>query len=925
MLYGRERECAQIEELLSAGRERHSQALVVRGEAGIGKSALLEFAAQQATGLQILRTAGIETESQLPFAGVHSLLLPVLDRSAAIPERQQKALLSAFGLGPGTAEDRFLISLAVLSMLAEAAEAGPLLCLIDDAQWLDGPSADALTFAARRVQAEGIVVLLAARDDPTNPTRRFVAQGLPELRLTGLDRCSAGTMLAERTPVPVAAPVRDRLVDDTLGNPLALVELARSLSTEQIAGHAPLPDQLPVGTDLERMYLKRAFELSPDTQTMLLVAAANDSGRLDEVLRAAHTLGLDAAALDQAETSGLLRVDSAVVSFVHPLARSAIYAGATSQQKRNVELALAAILDADTDADRRAWHLANAAAGPDADVADALHGAAERARARGGHAAAVAALDRAASLTAAPELRAARLAAAAAAAWSAGQPDRARALLDQAAPLAGVAALQARIAHLRASIEGNCGTPSAAYAMLIGASELVTAVDPTHAAQMLGEAGQLAWAGGDLARLREVSRRLTEMSELTDVSTVGAVVMGLSGLLSGDTTATAARLREAADLAGSSKEPRALMGAAAGAMFIGDDSRAIDLFCNAVALTRAAAEAASLPLLLAPLAMVETLTSRYTAALADATEGLRLAEETGQHNPAAHLRGVLALIAAVQGRAQECRDQAGAALTQAIDRRLGPHAAIASWALAALDLGAGRPAEAFDRLEALAAAGPGEGNQIVMLMATADLIEAAVRTQRPPPAAGIHNLEIWATDTGAPWARALVARCRGLLATDDDRDRHFTEALRLHASAGRPFDTARTQLLFGESLRRRRRRADARKHLRAAHETFERLAATPWAEQAGNELLATGETARKRDVSTTDQLTPQELQISRFVAQGETNRAIATLMFLSPRTVDYHLRKIFSKLGLSSRAELIRMFVSDHAETQASLSGSPRK
>ncbi len=458
--------------------------------------------------------------------------------------------------------------------------------------------------------------------------------------------------------------------------------------------------------------------------------------------------------------------------------------------------------------------------------------------------------DRAATLTAAPELRAARLAAAANAAWSAGQPDRARALLDQAAPLAGGAPLQATIAHLRASIESNCGIPAVAYAMLIGASELVTATDAAHAAQMLGEAGQLAWAGGDLTRLREVNRRLTELSERTDVGAVGAqVIMGLSGLLTGDTTATAARLREAADLAGSSKEPRALMGAAAGAMFIGDDSRAIDLFCNAVALTRAAAEVASLPLLLAPLAMVETLTSRYTAALADATEGLRLAEETGQHNPAAHLRGVLALIAAVQGRAQDCRDHAGAALTQAIDRRLGPHAAIASWALAALDLGSGRPAESFDRLEALAAAGPGEGNQIVMLMATADLVEAAVRANRQPPAGCVDKLHEWASDTGAPWATALVLRCRALLASDDDQDRHFTEALRLHAPAGRPFDTARTQLLFGESLRRRRRRADARKHLRAAHETFERLGATPWAEQAGKELLATGETARRRDVS----------------------------------------------------------------------------
>jgi DNA-binding NarL/FixJ family response regulator len=923
VLYGRERECQQVDRLLAGAGERRSAALVMRGEAGIGKSALLDYAADRARGPQILRTAGIQTESQLPFAAVHKLLLPVLDKSDAIPDRQKAALRGAFGLGPETAEDRFLISLAVLSILAEAAETAPVLCLIDDAQWLDGPSADALTFAARRVQAEGIIMLFSARDDESKP---FVAQGLPELRLTGLDTAAAGTMLTERTSVAVATPVRDRLVADTLGNPLALAELAGSLSAEQLTGRSPLPDQLPVSTDLERLYLQRAGELSTDAQTILLVAAAHDNGELDGVLRTARALGVEAGALhqalDQAETCGLLRVDAqplAVVSFVHPLVRSAIYRGATSQRRHEVERTLAAVLDADTDADRRAWHLANAATGPDAEVADALHGAAERARGRGGHAAAAAAFERAAALTASPELSATRLEAAANVAWLAGQTDHARTLLDRATPLAGTAQLQARIAHLRGSIEGNCGAPAAAFAMLVSASELVAELDSGHAAQMLIEAGQIAWAIGDLGRLSEVSRRLAALPRARDVGFAGEQVLnGLSGLLRGDTTATAAMLRKAADLAGASKEPRALLGAAAGAMFIGDDVRAIDLFSTAVALARASAEAASLPLLLGPLAMLETLTSSYAAALADATEGLRLAEETGQHNPAAHLRSVLALIAAMQGRAQECRDQAAEALSQAIGQRLGPHAAIASWALALLDLGAGRSAEAFDRLEALAAAGPGEGNRIVMLMATADLVEAAVRTQHMSAAtAGTTNLEVWAVDTGAPWATALAARCRGLLATDDEQDRHFAEALQVHAPAGRPFDTARTQLLYGESLRRRRRRADARKYLRSAHETFGRLGATTWAEHAGKELLATGETARKRNVSTTAQLTPQELQITRFVAEGETNRTIANLMFLSPRTVDYHLRKVFTKLGLSSRAELIRL-----AMTDATLAGA---
>ncbi|MHA7651005.1 helix-turn-helix transcriptional regulator [Mycobacterium sp. ML4] len=907
MLHGRERECAQLDQLLSAARSGHSGSLVVRGEAGMGKSALLDYAAAQAGGMQILRAAGIPTEAQLPFAAIHTLLLPILDRCAAIPERQKAALLGAFGLGPATAEDRFLIALAVLSTLAESAESAPLLCLIDDAQWLDGPSSDALTFAARRLQAEGIVMLFGARDP-----RSFAAPGLPELRLAGMDAATAGVMLTELTGGPVGAAVADRLVADTVGNPLALVELARSLSADQLSGRSALPEQLPVSTDLERLYLERIAELPPRVQTMLLVAAAHDTGRLDEVLGAAQVLGAGPDALDVAEATGLLLVTSTVVSFVHPLVRAVVYRGATSRRRREVERALAACLDADADADRRAWHLANATTGPDAQVAESLRALAQRAAGRGGHDAAAAAFERSAALTADPGPRAERLADAAAAAWSAGQPERARRLLELALPLADSTSLRARIGHLRGSIEAQCGAPSAAYALLVGAADLVTATEPAAAALMLGEAGQLAWAGGDLERVNEVASRLAGLpADDTRGFAAAHVITGLSGLLRGDTTSTAAKLRVAAELATDSQQPRALLGAAAGAMFLGEDLRAIDLFCTAVARARAAAEVAILPLLLGPLAMVEALTSRYATALADAAEGLRLAEETGQHNPAAHLHAVMAMIASVQGRGQACVDHAESALSQAMSSRLGPHAAIASWSLALLDLGAGRSEEAFDRLEALARAAPGEGNQMVMLMATADFVEAAVRARRREAAAeSLTTLQAWVRDTGAPWAGALVARCHGLLAGDGDQDQQFTEALRLHAQGNRPFDTARTQLRYGENLRRRRRRAQARKYLRAAHESFQRMGAAPWAERARTELLATGETARKRDDGAADQLTPQELQIARFVSAGETNRSIATLMFLSPRTVDYHLRKIFVKLGLSSRAELIRMSLS---------------
>lgn len=895
MLIGRGRECAQVDDLLEQARDGRGGALVLRGEAGIGKSALLSYAAERATGLRVLRGAGVETESEFPFAVVHQLLRPVSTRIDAIPDRQRAALLGAFGLGPAIEADRFLISLAVLNVLAETASDGPLLCLVDDAHWLDGASADTLVFVARRIQAEGIALLFATRDG-------FTAPGLPELSLTGLDADSAGRLLTERATV--STDVMSRLVTESMGNPLALAELARSLPADQLAGRVPLPDRLPVGADLGRLFGDQIDGLPTETKTMLLVVAADDTGELRVVLGAGKELGLPGGALDAAETAGLVAVDSPIVSFRHPLVRSAVYQAATFQQRQAVERAIAAALDDEVDADRRAWHLANAALGPDETAADALHRSAERARQRGGHAAAASAYERAAALTAAPEPRAGRLADAADAAWLAGQPDRARAAIEAALPQAVAPQLRARVEHLRGSLEAACGVPASAYAILSGGAELVRTLNPARAAGMLTAAGQIAWGTGDLPRLREAARRLTDLPATEGAVALGArIITGLASFLDGDVSTATLRLREAADLAQAVREPQALMLSAAGVMFLGDDTRAMDLFTTAVATARAAAAGTILPVLLAPLATLEAWTGRYAAASANATEGLRLAVETGQDNPAAHLRGVLAWLAAVRGDAAECADNANAALAHAIGQRLGPHAAIASWALAVLDLGAGRPAAAFDRLATLTATGPGESHPVVSVFATADLVEAAIRTGQDP-AAHLGRLRTWAT---APWALALVARCDGLLATGTEQDHHFTEALRLHATGGRPFDTARTELLYGEALRRRRRRADARKHLRAAHETFERLAATPWATLARTELRATGETARKRDPSTTAQLTPQELQIARFVAEGATNRTIADHLFLSPRTVDYHLSKIFTKLNLTSRTELIRL------------------
>jgi len=910
VLYGRGRECARVEDLIAAAREGQSGALVLRGEAGIGKSALLAHAAGLADGMRVLRGTGIETESELPFAGVHRLLRPLHDLADRLPPPQRAALTSAFGDGPAVTTDRWLLSLAVLNLLAEAAVVAPVLCVVDDAQWLDSASADALTFVARRVHAEGIALLFAARDDPLRP---FEAPGLPELRVTGLDEAAADALLSERAHMPVAASVRDRVLAGTLGNPLALAELAETLTPTQLDGTAPLPDLLPVGADVEQLFGDRVRRHPADTQTLLLVAAANDSDDLETVLRAARALGVAPDALDPAERDGLVIVAAGTLAFRHPLVRSAVYRGASSHARRAVEHALAEALDAERDGDRRAWHRANAAIGQDEAVAAGLATVAERASDRGAHAAASAAFERSAELTVDADERAERVVKAAEATWLAGRPDAARDLLDRAAPAKTHTRLRGRIAQLRGSIEAACGAPAAAYATLVDGAELIADSDPDQASLMIAEAGQLAWGTGDLPRIAQAGQRLATLPVTTNPG--ARAIVGLAKFMQGDPAGAARELGAAADLAQDSDQPHMVMLAAAGAMFLGADGRAIDLFTRAVARTRSAGAAATLPALLAPMSTIEMFTGRYVTATTNATEALRLATDTGQDNPAAHARSVLAWLAAVQGRDAECVELANAALTHAIGLRLGPHAAIATWALAHLDLVSGRPEQAYDRLKALAAAAPGEGNQMVSLWATPDLVDAATHIGRETSAEpALARLQVWAANTDAAWTHALVARCRAQLTADDDEsDRLFTDSLELHAGGGRPFDMARTSLLFGARLRRRRKRAEARKHLRGALETFERLGATPWAEHARAELLATGETARKRDVSTLRQLTPQELQIARLVAGGATNRTIAAQLFISPRTVDYHLRKVFSKLGLSSRHELVRLSLHDDA------------
>src|SRR5215472_17787273 len=515
VLYGRHQECAAVDRLLQAVREGRSGVLVLRGEAGVGKSALLAYAAgDRAVGVTVLRAAGVEAEVELPFAALHQLLRPLLDRLDHLPAAQAAALRAAFGLAapPGGHEpvggrlgDRFLLSVGVLSLLADAAEQRPLVCLLDDAHWLDQASADALVFAGRRLGAEGVGLLFAARD--TEP-RGFDAPGLPELRLSGLDSAAAARLLADASASAPAAGVADRLLAAAGGNPLALLELPAALSPAQLAGRAPLPDPLPVGARVERAFADRAGRLPTAARTMLLLAAADDTGEAATVWRASHSLGLDAGALGPAEAARLVRVQGARVEFWHPLVRSAIYRAATFAERRAAHLALAGALEGVGQADRRAWHRAAAAVAPDDVVAGELERSAGRARARGGHAAAAAALERAAELTGEDPARARRLVAGAEAAWLAGRPAWALELAGRADRLDPPPRLRADLQQLRARIELWCGSPVQAHRLLSDAAVVNDTANPEKAALLLLQASQAAWVAGDVAATAEAGQRL---------------------------------------------------------------------------------------------------------------------------------------------------------------------------------------------------------------------------------------------------------------------------------------------------------------------------------------------------------------------------------------------------------------------------------
>ena len=914
---GRAAETALIERLLQEAREGRSKALLISGEPGVGKSELLRYALERAEGMRVLRVRGVESESELPFSALSDLLRPVLFRLEAIPPPQSAALAGALALGPPAAPDRFAVYAAAFSLLVAAAEDGPLLAVVDDAHWLDPSSREALLFSARRLEAEGIVLLFALRE---GEGEAFERAGIDEVRVGGLELDAARELLAREADRGLPAALAHRLHEETGGNPLALIEIGSLLRAGELR-----PEELAAGLptlSAEEAFRRRLAGLSPPGRRALLVAALSHSPALEVLETAFSELGLEPDVLAEVEAARLVRARDTRLEFRHPLVRSAVVHGASLSEQRDAHRALAAAFAVRGDEDERAWHLAGAVTGPDQEAASALAEAAVRARARAAYAEAARAFQRAAELTQGPEERAQRLLEAARD-WEltfvADGAFRALTMLENLLPLASDPLLRADVQHLRGRLLMWQGSPRRAHELLLAEAERVEEADPARAAVMFTDATHTAAMSGDVAlavataaRAHDAGKRVGGVPEI-----VAGAVLGAALLLQPDVAAARPLILRMDDVFAERDSPldaarvhpvllTALPIHGYSLIWLEEYERARKFLNPLVEAGRMMSAPAVLVLALYFRSILHTLFGRWTEARVDASEALALARDTGQENARAYALVYLARLDAAQGRETECREHCREG--REIADRVGSPSLVSyvGAALGLLELGIGRIEEAvphLDEAEAICAAGLMRHPAVTYH--GPDLVEALLRADRREEAeTTFQEFDRQAQATRHRWALATAARCRGLLARDDEFERAFAEALAHHEREPSAFDRARTELCYGERLRRARRRAEARERLRSALETFERLGAGSWAERARSELRATGETVRARAGGGLEQLTPQELQVALHVARGATNREVAASLFLSPKTIEAHLHRIYMKLGVRSRTEL---------------------
>ena len=884
-----------MDRLIAGVRTGHSGVVVLCGEAGLGKTALLEYVSKRASGCRMARAAGVESEMELAFAGLHQLCAPMLGRLDRLPAPQRDALGTAFGLRAGDAPDRFLVGLGALTLLSDAAETQPVVCLVDDAQWLDQASRQALAFVARRLLAESIALVFATRS-VIDDLRR-----LPELWIERLSDPDARALLGEALSTPLDAAVREAIVAETRGNPLALLELPRGLGPDELAGGFRFLDALPYGTRLEGIFRRRLEALPGETQRLLLVAAAEPTGDPTLLWRAAEELGVGFDAAGPAAADGLFEIRTRA-TFRHPVVRSAIYRAASPSDRMSAHVALAEATDPEIDPDRRAWHRAQATPGPDAQVAAELERSADRARRRGGVAAAAAFLERAAELTPEPHRRGARALAAAEAKFDAGAPDSADQLLAAAArsPLDNLE--RARLERLRgrlAAARRGRDAPS----LLLAAAKRLEPLDAALARETYLDAlaaglyaGFLAEAGG--------RRQIAEAARAAPPGPVPVRPMDLllDGVAIGLTESYAASLpllRGALEAfceghSAGGDDLRSLAWACRVAIDLWDDASFEQLSARALKVARERGALAVLPVALTYRVLAQINAGEFAAAVQLNQELVSIIEAI---DAPLSLYTSLAL-AAWRGEESETSELSELIIRDANARGEGAAIAFAEMNTAVLYNGLGR----YDRAMAAAERAVEHGD---IGRYGEELIEAAARSgEREVATTALETLTERAAFAGTDWALGIEAGSRALLSAGDEAEALYRQAIDHLGSTLVAVHLGRAHLRYGEWLRREGRRVDARQHLRTAYDMLTTMGAEAFAERARRELVATGETVRKRTVGTLDQLTPHEAQIARLAREGRTNAQIGAELFISPRTVEYHLAKVFSKLGISSRKEL---------------------
>jgi DNA-binding CsgD family transcriptional regulator len=929
VLVGRESERSRLRAIVEGARAGHAGALVLYGEPGIGKTALLQDLATGAVthGVRVLTTQGLESESPLAFAALHRLLRPGTGLLTRLPAPQARALRVAFGVEDGNV-DPFLVGAATLSLLGEAADERPVLCIVDDAHWLDDASADALLFAARRLDADPVAVLFAARDDGV---RSFTAAGVEALQLEGLEPEAVRILLSEHAGEGRSPEVAKRLNAERGGNPLALVELPAGLTPEQLNGTVPLPAQLSLGSGVEKVFLDRVRRLPVGAQQLLLVVAADDSGQLATSELAAARFGVGVSEWSQVEKTGLVVVDGETVTVRHPLVRSAVYQAATALERRHVHQSLAAALHDAGDHDRSTWHRAAAADGWDEVLAEDLDAIGSHAERRGGYAAAAAAFERAAALTARDQPRAARLFAAARASWAAGDPTHADALVSRARELAtsvvdgetvsdphiGAVDAEARllradIDRLRGRIEVNVGSAAAAHRIFVQAATAIADLDQVRALEMAVAETLLHSYGAGAGPALDPGLIDVEVSPDDSPRVRCLKPLFVAMRAAGDHDWVAARAAATVALeAGRAVTDVDLLGNLGNAaLHLGDDEGAHRYYSAMLSTARDLGAGMSVIYALQRLAFPQLVAGQWAEVRAGAEEALSLARSVGHRTLTATPLAWLTLLAALQGRPDY--EVLLAELEEvAVSSRLGiladPVHDLTRWAKGVHSATRGDPATAVHHLGRMRL-------PTVSSMAASDRFEAAVRAVDLTTASTwVEELEVVEAATGRSWATAVVGFGHALLADARSEDDHsepavlFERALAHHRQGQRLYDAARTALAYGEWLRRSQRRVEARTHLRNALESFTDLGAEPFVTRAADELRASGETARKRDPSTLIDLTPTELKIAKLVSAGLSNKDVAAQCWISPRTVAFHLRNVFVKTGVTSRGELAQL------------------